>query len=163
VEQGADFAEVARRESADPTSGRLGGELGVVRRGDMTPVFDYVVFAAPVGQVTKPVRTTFGAHLLRVDERWGADSARASAILVPFERTEDSEIALLTLADSLEDMSVTSGLEQAAASVGATFSELEISETFPVVAGAGRIVEGSEWAFEEAEPGDLSPVFETDL
>jgi len=163
VEQGADFAEVARRESADPTSGRLGGELGVVRRGDMTPVFDSVVFAAPVGQVTQPVRTTFGAHLIRVDERWGADSARASHILVPFERTEDSEIALLTLADSLEDMSVTSGLEQAAASVGATFSELEISETFPVVAGAGRIVEGSEWAFEEAEPGDLSPVFETDL
>lgn len=163
ITEGASFAEVAERESADVNSARSGGELGIVRPGDMTPIFDSVVFAAPVGRVTEPIRTPFGLHLIQVRERWAADSARASHILIPFERTDDSEIALLTLADSLEDMSEDVGLAEAAQAVGAAFSTVELSETFPVVAGAGQIAEGADWAFEEAEAGDVSPVFETDL
>jgi peptidyl-prolyl cis-trans isomerase D len=159
---GADFAEVAMRTSVDQNSARVGGDLGIIDRGQMTPAFDSAVFAAPVGQVTEPVRTTFGFHLIEVTERWAQDSAQARHILLPIQRTDDSEIRLLTLADSLEDMSERLAIEEAAAGVEATITTLEISETFPFVAGAGQIPEGADWAFEEAESGDVSPVFETD-
>ena len=158
---GADFAAVAARESADRASAVAGGDLGVFTPGQMTPEFDEVIFSASPGLVAQPIRTPFGFHVVEVTERWGQDSARARHVLIPVERTDDSEIRLLTLADSLEDMSESLTLEEAAAGVGATVTTLDISETFPFIPGAGQASEGADWAFEEAAAGDVSPVFET--
>ena len=157
---GADFAEVAARESSDQQTAPLGGDLGVFPQGRMVTAFDSAVFAARVGQVTEPVKTSFGYHIIEVQERWGQDSAQARHILIPVARTDESEIGLLTRADSLEDMGETMPLAEAAAALGMEVLELDITQTFPFVAGAGQITEGSDWAFEEAEPGDVSPVFE---
>jgi parvulin-like peptidyl-prolyl isomerase len=157
---GTDFAEVAERESADAATAAGGGELGVFGR-DMTPPFDSAVYAAPIGEVVGPVRSSFGYHVIEVLNRWAADSAEARHILIPFARTDDSEIELLTLADSLEDLSESMPLEQAAAAAGLTSTVVDISRDFPFVAGAGQVSEGADWLFEEAAPGDVSPVFET--
>ena len=158
---GADFREVAIRESADQTTAAAGGDLGVFSRNSMTPPFDSAVFAAPVGEVVGPVRSSFGLHVLEVQERWAADSARARHILVPIVRTDDSEIELLTLADSLEDLGEQMALDQAAAEAGLTAPTIDIAQNFPFIAGAGQVSEGADWIFEEASPGDVSPVFET--
>jgi len=162
IVDGADFAEVARRESADSVSARQGGDLGTFPKGRMTPPFDSAVFAARVGRVTEPVKTSFGYHILEVTRRWGQDSAQARHILVPVERTDSSEIALLTRADSLEDLTSGMGLEEAAQGVGLPLTTVDITSNFPFVAGAGQISEGADWAFEEASPGDVSPVYEND-
>jgi parvulin-like peptidyl-prolyl isomerase len=127
----------------------------------MTPPFDSAVYAAPIGEVVGPVRSSFGYHVIEVLNRWAADSAEARHILIPFARTDDSEIELLTLADSLEDLSESMPLEQAAAAAGLTSTVVDISRDFPFVAGAGQVSEGADWLFEEAAPGDVSPVFET--
>lgn len=158
---GADFREVAIRESADQTTAAAGGDLGVFSRNSMTPPFDSAVFAAPVGEVVGPVRSSFGLHVLEVQERWAADSARARHILVPIVRTDDSEIELLTLADSLEDLGEQMALDQAAVEAGLTAPTIDIAQNFPFIAGAGQVSEGADWIFEEASPGDVSPVFET--
>lgn len=68
IENGADFATVAREHSSCPSS-RDGGNLGTFGRGQMVPEFDQVVFSAPVGVVQGPVRTQFGYHLVEVTER----------------------------------------------------------------------------------------------
>lgn len=68
IQNGADFAEVAREHSSCPSS-RDGGNLGTFGRGMMVPEFDQVVFSAPVGEVQGPVRTQFGYHLLEVTQR----------------------------------------------------------------------------------------------
>jgi peptidyl-prolyl cis-trans isomerase C len=68
IENGADFADLARKHSQCP-SGKQGGELGEFAPGRMVPEFDRVVFSAPVGQVQGPVRTQFGWHLLEVTSR----------------------------------------------------------------------------------------------
>lgn len=68
IEQGADFAELARAHSQCP-SGRSGGELGEFGPGMMVPEFDRVVFSAPVNEVQGPVQTQFGYHLLEVTSR----------------------------------------------------------------------------------------------
>lgn len=64
---GADFEIVARRESMDPGSGQLGGDLGWNRRGKMVPAFDYWMFELPPGRLSPVIETEFGYHIMRVD------------------------------------------------------------------------------------------------
>lgn len=68
IEQGADFAEVAKENSNCP-SGKSGGDLGQFGPGMMVPEFDKVVFSADIGSVEGPVKTQFGYHLLEVTSR----------------------------------------------------------------------------------------------
>ncbi|WP_116246202.1 peptidylprolyl isomerase [Nocardiopsis sp. FIRDI 009] len=68
IENGADFADLARKHSSCP-SARDGGNLGSFAPGQMVPEFDKVVFSAPVGVLQGPVRTQFGMHLLEVTSR----------------------------------------------------------------------------------------------
>jgi peptidyl-prolyl cis-trans isomerase D len=157
---GADFAEVATRESADPGSAVDGGSLGTFGRNYMTPVFEEAAFAAPVGQVTEPVQTQYGYHLIRVDSR-SADSVTARHILIPIERTEESELNLLSRADSLELLSEQRGLDAAAASFGLQVQTVTIQALIPFIVGVGQVGEGADWAMEEAAPGEVSPLFET--
>ena len=159
---GGDFADVAIRESSDVATAAQGGDLGTFARGTMTPPFDSAVFAAPVGTVTEPLQTQFGWHLIEVSERT-ADSATARHILVPIELTEQSELGLFTIADSLETLVEDRPLAEAATALGLDVQTTELTQDFPFVAGAGDIGEGADWAIEEAAPGDASPVFENDV
>jgi peptidyl-prolyl cis-trans isomerase C len=66
---GADFAEVARRRSTGPGS-REGGDLGFFKRADMLPEFAEAAFALRPGEISQnPVRTQFGWHVIKVEER----------------------------------------------------------------------------------------------
>ena len=66
---GAKFEDQAKIESDDTGSGDNGGDLGTFGAGQMVPEFDEVVFKAPIGQVTEPIKTAFGYHLILVEER----------------------------------------------------------------------------------------------
>ena len=68
IEQGADFADIAKEHSSCP-SGRSGGDLGEFGTGMMVPEFDKVVFSAPVKTVQGTVKTQFGYTLLEVTRR----------------------------------------------------------------------------------------------
>lgn len=68
IEEGADFATVAKTNSSCP-SGQSGGDLGEFEPGMMVPEFDKVVFSAPINTVQGPVQTQFGYHLLEVTNR----------------------------------------------------------------------------------------------
>jgi len=156
---GGDFAEVALRESSDGVSAANGGDLGTFGRGQMVPVFDSVVFSAPLNRVLDPFQTNFGFHIVEVLSRQG-DSVQARHILVPVERTNESEIRLLTLADSLEALGESMALDEAAVALGVPANQQTMTELFPFLAGAGQIGDGLDWVFREAAPGEVSPVFE---
>ena len=158
---GADFGELAQIESSDQGTAALGGDLGVFPPGRMVAEFDSAVFSSSSGDLTEPIQTSFGFHLIEVTDLWGADSAQARHILLPIERTDDSEIALLMVADSIEDLGEAMALDEAAAALGLSSQTTDIALEFPFIAGAGQISEGADWAFEEASPGDVSPLFET--
>ena len=68
IENGGDFADLARQHSQCPSS-KQGGDLGEFRPGQMVPEFDRVVFSCPVGEVQGPVKTQFGWHLVEVTSR----------------------------------------------------------------------------------------------
>lgn len=158
---GADFGEAARAMSADSASAVNGGEL-TIRRGQTVPEFDEAAFSRPVGQLGEPVRTMYGWHLLRVDSRDG-DSAVVRHILIPIERTLESEDALLARADSMDALAESRSLDEIAQTFGLTPSEATFSEDFPVIALIGPVDEGADWAFkEQPATGDVSPVLEND-
>ncbi len=75
---GLDFAEAARKYSEDPSKEK-GGDLGEVVGGEMVPEFDKTAFSLKPGEVSEPVRTRFGWHLILVKERTEATTA-------PFEK-----------------------------------------------------------------------------
>jgi len=68
IEGGANFADVAKKNSSCPSSAN-GGDLGSFGPGQMVPEFDKVVFSAPLNTVQGPVKTQFGYHLLEVTSR----------------------------------------------------------------------------------------------
>jgi peptidyl-prolyl cis-trans isomerase C len=69
IEDGADFAEVAKLNSACPSRMR-GGDLGTFAQGQMVPEFDEVVFSGEINKVLGPVQTQFGYHLIEITKRW---------------------------------------------------------------------------------------------
>ncbi len=66
---GEDFAKLAKAESDDVGSGNVGGDLGNFKRGQMVPAFEQAAFAAKLNEVTEPVKTQFGYHIIKVEKR----------------------------------------------------------------------------------------------
>ena len=65
---GGDFAALAKTESDDATSGANGGDLGSFKHGQMVAEFDPAAFNLPVGQVSEPVKSRYGYHLIKVEQ-----------------------------------------------------------------------------------------------
>lgn len=66
LNQGADFGELAKERSEDPGSKDIGGNLGFFKPGDMLPEFDEAAFSNDIGQISEPVETWHGFHVIEV-------------------------------------------------------------------------------------------------
>ena len=66
---GADFAATAKTESDDVGSGSKGGSLGAFGHGQMVPPFEQAAFSLPLNQISEPVKSQFGYHIIKVEER----------------------------------------------------------------------------------------------
>jgi peptidyl-prolyl cis-trans isomerase D len=165
VGSAARFEDVAKRESADTASGRQGGDLGWIQRRQ--PGFDTLFLAGirglAVGQVSRPVRSSFGYHLIRLDAAAG-DSVHVRHILVPIELAGAHRDSVESLADSLDRLVAERDtawlLDSAAARLG-----LQIERAPKLVDGDRMVLDRSVipdvsvWAFER-RPGETSQVIE---
>lgn len=68
VKPNVDFAQLAREKSGGPSASE-GGDLGFFKRGVMVPEFEKAAFSLPEGGISEPIRTRFGWHVLKVEER----------------------------------------------------------------------------------------------
>jgi len=66
---GEDFARLAKAESDDVRSGANGGDLGPEKHNQTVPPFDQAIFSLPVGEISEPVKTQFGYHIIKVEQR----------------------------------------------------------------------------------------------
>jgi peptidyl-prolyl cis-trans isomerase D len=98
LEGGKDFAEVARTSSEDPGTKSTGGDLGWVERGNWEPALANAAFALNAGEVTQPVETKYGIHLVKVEEKKPAqdkklDEVRDEIATSLYKREKAKELA----------------------------------------------------------------------
>ena len=99
IRRGADFAQVARRESQDSGSAERGGDLGWNRRGELVPEFEAMMFALTPGQVSPVVKTQYGYHIIKVD-RSKPSEVKAAHILIKPEYLPPDTLRAKARADS---------------------------------------------------------------
>ena len=143
LRDGADFAELAKEHSADPGNADNGGDLGWVSRGMMDPAFEEASFALQVGELApEPVKSEFGFHLIRLDERQSGSVkplSEVSAVIrddLVAERVQSDRYALMERAMDAAQQAA-GALENAAAQLEipyqefAAFSRDELPDTLP--------------------------------
>jgi parvulin-like peptidyl-prolyl isomerase len=91
---GANFEELAKKESDDLGSGSRGGELGAFSRGQMVPEFEKAAFEGKVGDVVPVVRTQYGFHVIKVEKHEFTPFADVKETLLGQERQKKLQAAL---------------------------------------------------------------------
>ncbi len=157
------FEDVARRESADTLSGTQGGDLGRGPRGRFVAPFEDAAYALRVNQISEPVRTDFGWHLIQVTERKG-DTLALRHILLRVQQGDSAATATDRQADRLASLAAASD-DPTKFDAAATELSLLVTQV-PVVEGQtaayqGRGVRGvSGFAFSGVRVGEISDLLD---
>ncbi len=125
LKAGESFEELARTVSEDPGSAAAGGDLGLFGRGTMVQPFEDAVFALKVGEISEPVRSPFGVHVIRVESvqaGGGRPFAEVRSELLREVQLERSESAFFEQAERLANLAFEhpDSLEPAAKALGLT-------------------------------------------
>ncbi|MDE3128559.1 MAG: peptidyl-prolyl cis-trans isomerase [Gemmatimonadota bacterium] len=160
------FADAAKIESVDTASANNGGLLGMSAKGRFVPAFDKAAWALKPGEISEPVLTSFGYHLIKVDSRKG-DSIAVRHILLPIQPTDSNQARIDREADQLANMAANAEapakFDSAAAKLHLTIFKITTNENQPAVLGSGQQVPSvSAWAFGGARPGDVSDLYSDD-
>ncbi|MEG9295232.1 peptidylprolyl isomerase [Mangrovibacillus sp. Mu-81] len=75
LDNGGDFAELAKEYSTDTSNAESGGELGFFAKGEMVAEFEDKAFAMKAGEISEPVKTEFGYHIIKVTDKKDAKEA----------------------------------------------------------------------------------------
>jgi len=164
---GADFAEVARRESSDSLSAQQGGSLGRGTLAQMNFVEPFETAAASLaaGQVSEPVQTQFGWHLIKVDEKVG-DTLSLRHILVPIGQSDSSAVRTDRAADELARLIANSTggapFDSAARARNLTVAHHVVTQGEALLAGDRYVPDVSAWVFGGARVGETSDLISAD-
>lgn len=162
IKDSVPFAELAMNLSEDG-SAQQGGDLGWFGKGKMVKEFDEAAFAlADSGDVSEPVETQFGWHLIMKTgerEQDGNEEIRASHILIKFKPSGQTVSDVQNAAQSFIEETKSSGFEQAASDLGL---EVQSTGAFPKGANAGSMGQepkANEFAFSN-DVGTVSGIIE---
>ena len=143
IQGGANFADLAKKNSDDPGSKDTGGELGFSQRGRMVPEFDNAIFTQKIGD-TKIVKSQFGYHIVQVEERQAAHSQTLSEVLPTIQLTllrQKLAQAEENYANTLTSEAIKNGLEKTAAAHHLEVTTSPLFDSKGVIAG---LPEGSQ-------------------
>lgn len=163
---GSSFEDVARRESADTLSAVQGGDLGVNPIDRFVPSFGNAARALRVGEISQPVKTEYGVHLIRKDSQKG-DTLGLHHILLRYHQSDSNAVRTDRKADSLSRIAAAAEdparLDSAAKVLGLGIEKVVAFEGEPVMSSAGRIIPSvSAWAFMGARPREISDLYDSD-
>ncbi|MEM6643456.1 MAG: peptidylprolyl isomerase [Bacteroidota bacterium] len=103
IEDGESFSDLAKQYSQDPGSARKGGELGFFSRGDLAPEFEATALSLGPGEVSDPVETQFGFHIIELLQKRGNTYNSRHILITPQPSQKDYDRAEAFL-DSLRTL-----------------------------------------------------------
>jgi len=164
IEEGGDFAELAKEYSGDKGSAEQGGDLGWFGKGKMVEIFENAAFALKPGEMSEPVKTEFGWHLIKVFDAKEDEKGReikASHILLKTEISQETLDQLKLEAEEFVDRAKKSDLSKAAQEQNLSVSQTGWFSKGGYIRSLGTNPEVDEFAFKN-KIGNISPVIETD-
>jgi len=164
LQDGADFAELAKQYSEDPGTASRGGDLGFVNRGDFVKEFEEVAFALNEGEYSDIVQTQFGFHIIQLLEKKG-EKIHARHILVQLKPTQKDEELVIQKLNEIRDKLINGE---------ATFEEmaLQYSDDPNVKEDKGHLgkyrtdsfqIKAFETVCDTLSPGEISHPFKTEF
>jgi len=143
VVAGESFADLARELSEDPGSASDDGSLGEVERGMMVQPFEAALFSMEVGQLSQPVKTSFGWHLIKLNSISGGETQSFDTVKSALEdeiRTELAEVQIYDLVENVANLvyEQSDSLQPAAEQLDLT---IQTSDWFDRVSGTGIALE----------------------
>ncbi|MGA8433067.1 MAG: peptidylprolyl isomerase [Candidatus Sulfotelmatobacter sp.] len=119
IKAGGNFEELAKKYSEDPGSAKEGGSLGFVQRGRTVPEFEKAAFSLPKGQISDLVKSSYGFHIIRVDDKQEAHMKSLDEVkdqIEPVLKQQKAQQLAQKQAESLLSSAKGEGLDAAAAS-----------------------------------------------
>src|SRR3954469_3616319 len=162
---GEKFEDVARAESADSASAVNGGSLGSGGKGRFVPAFETAAYALKPGEISQPVLTQFGYHLIKLDSR-KADTLTLHHILLRIQQSDSAAARTDRRADSLARIAASSDqpakFDSAARALQMPVLRATVIEGNPLTVNGEYIPSVGPWAFEGAKAGETSELFDAE-
>jgi peptidyl-prolyl cis-trans isomerase D len=159
------FKEEAKIESDDEGSAGRGGDLGWISKGTMVPQFDSAAFTAPLNEVSLPIRTQFGFHLLFVEKREKKDNkvqAKVLHLLRKISPSSETMDRLNAQADTLHKLISADGIKALVnKQVGVSVDSTGLFKRGDQMPKVGYVSGASSFAFNH-EVDDISDIFENE-
>ena len=161
---GADFAELAKKHSEDDQNNTKGGDLDYFGRGQMVADFDKVAFAMKPGEVSVPVKTEFGYHVIKLTEKRAASQRPLAEVRgqiedqIRWQRAQDE--AQRTATDIAAQMKKPGDFDTVAKPRGLAVAESGMFAREEPIAGLGMAPAVAEQAF-ELKDGQVSDAIRT--
>ncbi|MFZ0817033.1 MAG: peptidylprolyl isomerase [Candidatus Sulfotelmatobacter sp.] len=161
LKAGAKFEDLAKKYSEDPGSAKEGGSLGWIGKGRTVPEFEKAAFSLPKGQISDLVKSSYGFHIIRVDDRQDAHMKTLEEVkgeIEPILKQQKAQDIAQKEATDLVQQAKTQGLNAAAAAKGIPVVTSDFFSRRDVVPGLGPAPQLMDAVFTAAEksPADMA-------
>ena len=161
---GADFAELAQQHSEDEGTKQLGGDLGEIAPGQMTPEFEGAAFALEQGEISDPVTSLIGVHIIKATEKTGGTSQPLTEVresIVDLLKQESADARASALAQAMAaEITTAAEMDTAARRRGYEPQETGFAAPGEPILGLGFSSEVTAQAFQLA-PGQVAGPIQT--
>jgi peptidyl-prolyl cis-trans isomerase D len=162
LKAGGNFAELAKKDSEDPGSGKNGGSLGFIGRGRTVPEFEKAAFSLPKGSISDLVQSSYGFHIIRVDDKQAAHLKTLDEVKDQIEgsiREQKAAQAASNQVNALLGQARTTGLDKAATAKGLNLVSTDFVSRTDNLPGIGNSAQFMSAVFGQAEkspPGQVA-------
>jgi len=161
LKAGAKFEDLATKYSEDTGSAKQGGSLGFIGRGQTVPEFEKAAFSLPKGQISDLVKSSFGFHIIRVDDKQDAQMKTLDQVkgeIEPVLKRQRGQQIAQKQAEELLKQARAQGLDAAAAAQGVPVITSDFFGRKDTLPGLGPATQFMDAVFTEAEksPPDVA-------
>ncbi len=159
---GASLEDLAKKYSEDPGSAKQGGSLGWIGKAQTVPEFEKAAFSLPKGQISDLVKSSYGFHIIRVDDKHDAQVKSLDEVkgdIEPILKHQKAQQVAQKKAEGLLKQARDKGLDAAAAAIGTSVITSDFFSRRDLLPGLGPASQLMDAVFtaQEKSPPDVAP------